>query len=459
MIDFILYHLFITLGVILTLFLITQILRDRRPPSASLAWLLFIVSLPYIAIPIYLAIGVRKLKFPDKTALYTGNTASDPNSTVPDLDRLLDSYGLPEAVDGNMVSFHGDGETALAAMWDTMDSATERLDIAIFILANDNIGKKVCKKLALKAQKGVQVRLLLDGVGSFLLPRHQVNELLNNGVQVLWFIPVFHRPFKGRTNLRNHRKLIIADGQHVWTGGRNLAQEYFDSKGEYGQPWLDLSFDLQGPGTAPYQQLFDEDWLFAGGEKSVPYPAKFPTLKGNSRTRMLPSGPDVPNDPLQALLLAACFKATEKITIVTPYFIPDEPLTEGLCLAARRGVSVQLILPEKSNHLLTDIARNRYLRELSKAGVQILLLPKIMNHAKALIIDKRIALCGSANFDLRSLYLNFEAMTIFYQQQDITWLTAWVNKLADKGVDHRPDMPGTSRLILEGLVILLSFQL
>ncbi|WP_456448715.1 phospholipase D-like domain-containing protein [Thiolapillus sp.] len=459
MLDFALYHLFLALGVLLALFLIAQVLRERRPPAASLAWLLFIVTLPYIAIPLYLTIGIRKIKFNNKSALYSRPTHSDQTSTIPDLDLLLDSYGIPEASENNQVIFHTDGEEARTALWDTLDSALKQLDIAIFILADDLLGKQVCEKLKLKAQSGVQVRLLLDGVGSFLLPRHRVRELQEHGVQVLWFIPVLHRPFKGRTNLRNHRKLVLADGQRLWTGGRNLAQEYFDSIGAQGQPWLDLSFDLQGPGVIQYQELFEEDWRFAGGQTPIPGTLPPPVSAGKSRTRLLPSGPDMPNDPLQALLLAACFEAQEKIVAVTPYFIPDDPIMEGLCLAARRGISVTLILPEKSNHLLPDIARNRYLRELTTSGATIVLLPQIMCHAKALVVDQRLGLCGSANLDLRSLYLNFEAMTLFYQQDDILWLTHWMKNLASRGIEHKPNTPGTIGLLLEGVVVMLSFQL
>ncbi|BAO44680.1 phospholipase D-like domain-containing protein [Thiolapillus brandeum] len=459
MLDFVIYHLFLALGVMLTLFLITQILRDRRPPAASLAWLLFIVSLPYIAIPLYLTIGVRKLKFTDKSALYGAPTHSDRTSPVPDLDQLLDSYGVPEASGGNQVVFHADGNEARQALWHTMDSALKQLDIAIFILANDTLGKQVCEKLRTKAQQGVRVRLLLDGVGSFLLPRHQVRKLQASGIEVLWFIPVLHRPFKGRTNLRNHRKLVLADSQRIWTGGRNLAHEYFDSAGEQGQPWLDLSFHMQGAGIIQYQELFEEDWRFAGGQTSVPATFTDPLPSGESRTRLLPSGPDMPDDPLQALLLAACFEARNKIIAVTPYFIPDDPIIEGLCLAARRGVSVTLILPEKSNHLLPDIARNRYLRELTDSGATVVFLPGIMNHAKALVVDQRLAVSGSANLDLRSLYLNFEAMTLFYSQDDILWLTRWMENLISQGFEHHPVTPGRMCLLIEGVVVMLSFQL
>ncbi len=458
MLDFLLYHLFLALGVLLTLFLIAQILRDPRPPAASLAWLLFIVALPYLAIPIYLAIGVRKLSYPQKEALYSGVSEPLEHSRVADLDRLLDSYGIPTATRRNRVRFHATGDEALHALWQVIDSAAGHLDICIFILADDEVGDDLCRRLVHKVQQGVQVRLLLDGVGSFLLPREKVRRLREYGVRVRWFIPVLHRPFRGRTNLRNHRKLVIADGSRLWTGGRNLAAEYFDSAGHRGRPWLDMSFDLEGEGAAHYQELFEADWVFAGGHRARRRIEAGP-VDGRATVRLLPSGPDMPDDPLQALLLAACFEARDRIVAVTPYFIPDEALLEGLSLTARRGVEVMLILPEKSNHALADIARGRYLRQLAAAGARIRLLPGAMNHAKALVMDDRLAMCGSANLDLRSLYLNFEVMSLFYDRQEVRWLEEWMQDLADRSIVHHPRAPGTLRALLEGLVVMLSFQL
>jgi len=458
MLDFLLYHLFLALGVLLTLFLIAQILRDPRPPAASLAWMLFIVALPYLAVPLYLAIGVRKLSYPQKEALYSGISEPLGHSQVPDLDRLLDSYGVPTATLGNRVRFHATGDEALHALWRVIDSAEVHLDICVFILANDEVGADLCRRLVDKVQQGVHVRLLLDGVGSFLLPREEVRRLREYGVRVRWFIPVLHRPFRGRTNLRNHRKLVIADGIRLWTGGRNLAAEYFDSSGKQGHPWLDMSFDLEGEGAAQFQELFEADWVFAGGRRGR-HPVVPGPVDDRATVRLLPSGPDMPDDPLQALLLSACFEARDRITAVTPYFIPDEALLEGLCLTARRGVAVTLILPEKSNHTLADIARSRYLRQLVAAGAQVRLLPGAMIHAKALVMDDRLAMCGSANLDLRSLYLNFEVMSLFYDRPQVRWLDEWMQDLARRSIVHRPHTPGTLRALLEGVVVMLSFQL
>ena len=456
--ELLLYHLFLALGVVLTLFLVAQILRDRRPPAASLAWLLFILAMPYLAIPVYLVFGVRKVRYPDKKALYSGATHSSRGSRVPELDRLLDSYGLPPAVEGNGVIFHGDGSESLAALWKVIDGAERFLDIAIFILGRDEVGRQVCKRLARRAGEGIRVRLLLDGVGSFLLPRRWVREMREHGVEVRWFVPVLHPPLKGRTNLRNHRKLVLADGRRVWTGGRNLATEYFDSAGLRQRPWLDMSFDLEGPGVAGFQQVFEADWAFSGGGVAED-PRPVAGTAGRATVRLLPSGPDMPEDPLQALLLAICFEARQRILVVTPYFIPDEALAEGLGLAARRGVDVQLLLPQASNHRMADIARNRYLRMLAETGVKIHLQPGVMNHAKMLVMDDRLALCGSANLDPRSLYLNFEIVALFHDQAEIRWLTHWAEEMKRCGRPHHPKRPGALRFMLESVVLLISFQL
>ncbi|HFD87641.1 MAG TPA: cardiolipin synthase [Gammaproteobacteria bacterium] len=456
------YHILNILAVLLAGFLVATVLQQKRPPSTSLAWILFIVLVPYLAIPLYLAIGSRKLsqsRMLEKEKLFT-RPSRPPHSTVRlELDHLLDSLGIPPALGGNQVTLHQHGRQSLDALLKILNDARQQIDVCIFILADDPVGQSVMKQLLLKARQGVRVRLLLDGVGSFLLPRKTLRPLRQAGVEIVRFIPVVHRPLKGRTNLRNHRKLVIADGRHAWSGGRNLAQEYFLDQPD--QPaWIDLSFNLKGPAACYYQSLFDADWDFASHGK---FPDNLPATDlppmGDAIVRVLPSGPDVSDDPLQALMLSACFEARERIVIVTPYFVPDSALQEALRLAVGRGVQVDLVLPEHSNHHLADLARSRYLRELHDSGATVHYHPHRMIHAKAMLFDQRLALCGSANFDLRSLYLNFESMALFYSGSEIIWLANWMDSLIQQCriADIKP--PGRIRQLTEGAALLLSFQL
>jgi cardiolipin synthase len=288
------------------------------------------------------------------------------------------------------------------------------------------------------------------------LPRSRLRELRDGGVETAIFSPLLARKTPGPRNLRNHRKLVVADGERLWAGGRNLAAEYFMG-GDGITPWSDLTFELTGPAAGSAALQFEADWKAAGGEPAqiIPVP-ELPYADGLSQ--FLPSGPDQMEDTVHALLIDACFQATQRIMAVTPYFVPDVSLETAMRLAARRGVRIDLCIPAKSNHILADFVRNRSLRALSNAGVSIHLLPR-MNHAKAVVFDGGIALCGSCNLDSRSLLLNYESMVVFYDALEIEWLADWIRALIPSAgaFDNRP--PSLWRDIGEGLLLTVAYQL
>jgi cardiolipin synthase len=448
-----LLHAGLLLGGVLALLLMADILRARRPPASSLGWLLFMLTLPWLAAPLYLAVGARKLRKARATkapALPMPDSAADPADT---LERILASAGVPPALPGNRVRFHRDGAEALTRLLTLVGGARHRLDLCLFLMADDAAGRALAEALLAAVGRGARVRLLLDGVGSFLLRRRLVRELTRGGVELAWFTPLLHRPLHGRTNLRNHRKLVIADGSKAWLGGRNAAAEYFSED----RRWTDLSFEIEGPALQRLAQVLAADWAFAAAtrvEALGPVPSA-----GDSVVQVVPSGPDIPGDPLHDLLLTAIYGAQRRITAVTPYFIPDESLQRALCLAARRGVAVALILPQRSNHRLADIARARYLRELHRAGVRVSLVPDAMVHAKALVVDDNLALAGSANLDLRSLFLNFELSCLLRSASDVRDLANWIDMLERRALPLVTQPVGMARSLYEGLVLLLAFQL
>ncbi|WP_295856207.1 phospholipase D-like domain-containing protein, partial [uncultured Xylophilus sp.] len=252
------------------------------------------------------------------------------------------------------------------------------------------------------------------------------------------------------------RKLTIADDRRLWSGGRNLAAEYFCGDGQI-RAWDDLSFDIAGPVAAAAAHQFEQDWASVHLQPPRRVVPPLPVADG-SPAQFLPSGPDQAEDTAQALLLDACFRAERRILAVTPYFIPNDALRDALRLAARRGVAVDIAIPQRSNHLLADIARTRAMRDLAGAGVRFYLLPA-MAHAKAVVVDDDLALCGSINLDLRSLLLNHEAAVVFYGEAEVAALAQWIQALARTGrpFDARP--PGLLRDIGEGLLLTVAFQL
>ncbi|MEO8656767.1 MAG: phospholipase D-like domain-containing protein, partial [Ramlibacter sp.] len=282
------------------------------------------------------------------------------------------------------------------------------------------------------------------------------------GVQVTLFVSPWRSPLPGRTNLRNHRKMVIADGAHLWCGGRNLAAEYFigdPGRAPAAPAWTDLSFDLRGDLARQAQDRFDQDWAFATRARRPDMPvAQVPGTLAGGGAQLIPSGPDQSDDTVYSLLISGCFAAQTRIVVVTPYFVPDSTLLLALTLAARRGVTVDLLLPRRSNHRLADLARPSALRDMTAAGARVWLTPGMI-HAKAVIFDDHLALAGSANLDERSLFLNYELMIAFYEGRDVQRFAQWIERQRAGATLHRPHAPGFAREFSEGLVRWLAFQL
>lgn len=442
-------HSLIIVISVLTYVLTTRAERERRPPSIAIAWVLGMLALPYVVLPMYLFFGRRKL--PRKIAR---RSAARPHSRHWAED-LIESFGLqPSSL--AKVRFHRDGRESHASLVSLLNAATQRVDICTYLVGKDPIGREMTDCLVACVRRGVRVRFLLDGIGAMQLPHSWFRRLKDAGVEIAVFSPLLARKTQGPRNLRNHRKWAIADGEKLWAGGRNLAAEYFTGKDGV-PPWGDLSYELSGPTVGAVALQFAADWDAAGGTTAPLIPTAEPPPAG-TRTQFLPSGPDQSEDTVHALLIDACFQSTERLLAVTPYFVPDAPLETAIRLAARRGVKIDLCIPAKSNHLLADFVRNRSLRALSRAGVSVHLLPA-MNHAKAVVFDDTIALCGSCNLDSRSLLLNYESHVVFYDAVDIEWLAGWIEALIPNASAFDPRAPGLFRDVCEGLLLTVAFQL
>ena len=439
--------------------------RQRRHPSAAIAWVVSLALMPYVALPLYLLVGSRKVAGHRTTLGPPALPAKPQDLDSPALrfQHLAAAMRLPQACAYTQLAVHQDGHQALAALQMVMAQATRTLDVSTFILGRDMLGNEVSSALIERAGAGVQVRLLIDGIGVYLGGRPNIRRLSAAGVQVALFVSPLHSPLAGRTNLRNHRKMAIADGLHMWSGGRNLAAEYFlgNTNGSTREPpWIDLSFDFRGPLAHEGQNQFNQDWAFA---TQATAPAALPktacaTSPGQKTAQLIPSGPDQTDDTLYSLLISSCFTARNRIFAVTPYLVPDATLLMALTLAARRGVAVDLILPRRSNHRLADMARRPALRELSQAGARIWLMPEMV-HAKAVVIDDELALAGSANLDERSMFLNYELVVAFFAPADVLQFADWLEHQKMTAVRHIPSEPGILREFSEGVIRWVAFQL
>lgn len=435
----------------------TRLSREHRHPSAALAWVLTMTLLPYIGIPLYLLFGVRKVPRPH--ARLRQVPAHQEGNEAHWAIELGQALALPAATRNATVSFQADGQAALNVLLDLIRQARQQIDICTFILGHDEVATALSKELTLAAGRGVKVRVLLDDLGSWSIPRALVRTLKQHGVAVQFFMPLLPNIRRGRVNLRNHRKLVVIDSQHVWSGGRNLASEYF-LRQDHTPAWNDISFVISGPMAQQAHDIYQQDWQVASGEVSfVDVPVCLPSGPATGRLmQWIPSGPDHADDTIHALLLAAAYRAERRIVLVSPYFVPDDSLLSAWCMACRRGVQLTLVLPARSNHKLADVARAPSLRALMAAGAEVMLYPRML-HAKAVIVDDDIAWCGSGNLDARSLFLNFELNTAFYDVQSVAWLTQWALRLANESQPAPSQPPTAARELLEGLVRIVGFQL
>lgn len=430
---------------------------QRRHPSAALAWVVAIAAFPYLATPLFLVFGRRKFVRPTQIAVPA--PAVHPTGAPPWATSLLAGLGLAEPVGNLSVQFQPGGVESLMALIELIDGAQHTVAVGSFLLGADEVGTAVSAALVSAAGRGVRTRLLIDSVGSLKVPRRMLRGLQAGGVEVRRFMPLLHNPMHGRTNLRNHRKLAVADGSRLWSGGRNLAVEYF-----LAQParpaWTDLCFVAVGPVAAQALAQFENDWSAASGRMtpvSPPVVAPAPWT-GPVIAQWIPSGPDRADDTVHALLMAGSYHARSRILAVTPYFVPDDALLDAWCLACRRGVQVSLVLPRQSNHLLADWARERALRRLVACGAQVWLAPGMV-HAKSVVIDGELGLCGSVNLDGRSLFLNYEVMTAFYGTAEVAWLTRWHGGQVALAQPYRAQQPAWWHDLLEGVVRSVGFQL
>ncbi|MBV2209048.1 MAG: PLDc N-terminal domain-containing protein [Thermomonas sp.] len=438
----------VTLGL-LTYIALTHSGRQRRPPAAALAWVIALIAFPYLALPVYLLLGTRKLSH-----RHLARNAS--NSDGPTLTRGLD---LPPPRPCSRFRLNSEGQQALDELLSLLDGAQSSIAVEIFIFREDSTGQAIIDALARAVQRGAQVRLLLDGLGAFIGHRRTARALRAAGVELRWFSPIrlhLHPQF-GRGNLRNHRKLVIVDEQRMWSGGRNFASEYFTGD-VHNAAWQDLSFILEGDIVQDALAGFARDWAIAGGE---PFPAALTTSASHAagpHAQLLPSGPDRRDDTAHALYINAIHRADVRVWLATPYFVPDDALQQALLSAARRGVHVRLLLPAQSNHRMADIARERSLRELAEAKANIYLLPSML-HAKLVVVDQAFASCGSINLDGRSLFLNYELNTLFFDIVQIGAFTAWFEQQCQHASDYSARPPSWPRDVGEGIVRAVGFQL
>jgi len=460
-VHFVLEHFVAVAGFLLAFVLLTDVFRKHRQPGGTMAWALAILLIPYIGVPLYILFGGRKIKQvrKDKSELYGARAAPGAETMAPLClaDRALRSGALPPPRGGHAVEVQFSGEAAFRELMALLEEAQKTIHITTFILGHDEVGRAIVQLLARKAREGVSVRLLLDSLGSMWTRRSFVRPLIEAGGEVGHFLPVLPLRRRWSANLRNHRKLVVVDDCAAMVGGMNLSRLFMGPE-PHPERFLDACVFLRGPAVRDIQEVFLNDWNYTTESAQELSPGDTPPAAddGDRIIQVAPSGPDVHYDTLHDALVCAIMDAGERIWIVTPYFVPDEPLLKALDLQARMGRDVRLILPRRSNHRVPDWARRPALRRLDAAGVQIYAYPAGMIHAKLMLFDKKLAVSGSPNLDMRSMYLNFEIALFHYSPQDIGDIEEWMGALTGKCVRWHPTPPTLLNDWTEGISKLVS---
>ncbi|HRE81821.1 MAG TPA: cardiolipin synthase [Opitutaceae bacterium] len=410
------------IGYLLAAVVDGHLLWLRKRPAATLAWAWGILLFPYVGPLLYWAIGtdrLRRKRIRRRAGFQAFKTERRERRTVDNLDslsasdaafaRLISRINEIPLTRTRQARLLPSATLFYDALKERIDAAQHHVHVQFFIWRSDEAGDRLRDSLVAAAQRGVQVRVLVDEIGSVLLPSKYFQPLIDAGGEFSWFLTVNPRRNRFLFNLRNHRKLQIIDGQIAFVGGMNVGREYQGLNPSVG-PWRDLQIELHGPAATVLQESFADDWYFST-EKKLLDDVYYPPAELASApwaTLVVAGGPDSPSLPVQKSLTAILNHAQTRVWLTAGYFVPNEVTLTALTLCAARGVDVRLLVTEKTDHpALLRIGRSYY-EELLRAGVRVFEYSLALNHAKAGVIDEDWLMVGSANLDNRSMRLNFE---------------------------------------------------
>jgi cardiolipin synthase len=424
-------HLTAVLGLLLGILYIGAVamaldaVMTNRTAQGAIAWAISLITLPILALPLYLIFG--KSKFHG----YVAARRSDNRDLKPIVDRLaafgptfqaamvsghaswraLEMLALMPFTHSNHAKLLIDGRQTFDAIFSAIESADQYILAHYYILRDDAIGREFQARLMAKARAGVRVHLIYDEIGSFSLPGAYLDKLRDAGVNLRPFHSTKGKANRFQLNFRNHRKIVIVDGGKAFVGGLNVGEEYLKGTDKLG-PWRDTHLQLTGPCVQCVQLVFLEDWYWAAHTIPDFNWEPRPAVEADQNVLVLPTGPADELESCGLFFLEAINGARHRLWIASPYFVPDRPIVSALQLAALRGVDVRLMLPEKADHLLIYLSSFSYLEEAEKVGVKVYRYQPGFLHHKVLLVDDELAAVGTANLDNRSFRLNFEITVV-----------------------------------------------
>jgi cardiolipin synthase len=413
----------------------------KRDTRAVIAWVGLIVLVPLAGAILYWMLGVNRVRRRAMALRPQGRSpvraaevpAASPPPRFAPIARLGDQVGPFPLAAGNLVEPLENGDEAFPAMLDAIASAQRSIALAAYIFDDDAVGAQFADALVAAAARGVEVRVIIDAVGQHYSRRSMVKRLRAAGIPAAAFMPVLGN--MAALNLRNHRKLLLADGTDAFTGGMNIRAGNVLAQAPR-HPVRDLQFHVRGPAVRQLAAVFASDWAFATKE-ILSGDSWFPSLDeaGPVIARAIPDGPDEYFEVLKMVILGALAQAERSVSIATPYFLPDAALISALNTTALRGVAVNVLLPAENNLKLVQWASHTLYWQILERGCRIWHSPPPFDHSKLLLVDDEWALVGSTNWDPRSLRLNFELNLECYDAALGARMKSWFERRREASVE------------------------
>ena len=448
-------RIIITLYVITVIGVMYTIIMENRSPVRTLAWMLVLSLIPGIGLLFYIYFGMnyRRIKMFSMKGLgdfkwlqymsedqkqrikKTELLKREDMETVKRLMTLLLNNSKALLSRNNTVDILNNGEETFKAIFLAISKAKKYIHLEYYIIEKGELGERLKNVLIKKATEGVEVRVIYDDVGSWKLPKSYIREMQAAGIQIYPFLPVRFPLFTNKVNYRNHRKIVVVDGEVGFLGGLNFADRYLHGLPGIGI-WRDTHLKVRGEAVTSLQVVFLIDWYFVRQELLLNKEAYLPNkgAEGSVIMQAVSSGPDSDWTSIQQAYFTLINMAKKYVFISTPYFMPGETTINSLKTAAMSGVDVRIMIPYKSDSLLTYWCTRSYVEELLEAGVRVFRYRKGFNHSKLIIIDGLVSSVGTANMDIRSFEQNFELNMIIYDRNVSRKLaTDFVNDLKGSG--------------------------
>ncbi len=460
----------IALEILWVIAISCYILLERRPPLATLAWIVSMATLPVLGFLVYYFLGPRQLERKRRRRVIARTAKKNrARGTNPDRASAVETLGITGArlaaiaagteqappLPCTTLDIFDNGKATYDAIIAAISAARHHIHLEYYIFKDGVVAKRMREALIERARAGVEVRLLLDGLGTSRLGEF-LQPMRDAGIEIARFGP---RMRPGFVNFRTHRKIVVCDGRVGLTGGMNV-DDCHDQSVTGAEAWRDTHLRMEGDAVAPLALAFLEDWQYATDvvlDSAEYLPAL--TGEGTKLVQLCASGPDAHPQSIHAVYFTAITTARRRVWISTPYFVPDESMQSALSGAALRGVDVRVLLPGTSDQPLVDAAARSYFPELLAAGVRIHAYGPPALHAKTMLVDSDAAIVGSANLDNRSLRLNFEVVAICYGDEPVATLERMFEADLRQAVEITPETlkrQTLPRRLFEGAARLLS---